>query len=161
MQTQSLQKRFPKKRRTRADFYRDQVQVRLAMNEAGPMIADVLKANGIELPGADWSNVMPWWLIATKDDEVIGCVQAMPVKPIGYVNFLHVAPSASFKMRAIALRKLALAAISSMHYAGVHYVAGVIGPENKKFLNVLQKLGFAKLSDGVVMIKYISGETMQ
>lgn len=155
MQTQQLQSK-PKKR-TRADFYRDQIQIRLAVDEAGPLIAELLKENGIEFPACDWARVFPSWLIATQKDDLIGCLQVMPVKPIGYVNFLHVKPSASFKMRAIAIRKLALAAISTMHYAGVHYVAGFVSPENKRFLNVLEKLKFAKLASGLIVIRQIEG----
>jgi len=153
MQTQQIQNN-PKKR-TRADFYRDQVQVRLAVDEAGPLIAALLKENGIEFPGCDWSHVFPAWFIATQKDDVIGCLQVMPVKPVGYVNFLHVKPSATFKMRAIAIRKLTLAAIATMHYAGGHYVAGFVNPENKRFLNVLEKLKFAKLSSGLIVIRHI------
>lgn len=150
-----------KKRKTRADFYRDKVQVRLAVDGTGPMIAAVLKENGIEFPGADWSRIFPSWLIATVGDDVVGCVQVMPVKPVGYVNFLYVRPSISFKLRAIAFRKLGLAAISTMHYAGIRYVAGMVSQENAKLINVLEKINFAKLADGAVMIKYIPGEVLQ
>ena len=149
------------KHTTRAEFYRNQVQIRIAVDKAGPQIAAVLKANGIELPACDWNHVSPSWLIATMNNDVVGCVQVMPVQPVGYVNFLYVKPSISFKFKAVALRKLGLAAISTMHYAGVHYVAGLVSQENKKLLNVLEKLNFAKLADGAVMIKYISGETTQ
>src|SRR3990167_795276 len=149
------------KHRTRAEFYRDQVQIRIAASGSGPQISGVLKANGIEFPGYDWSSVSTSWLIATIKDDVAGCIQVMPVQPVGYVNFLYVNPSLAFKLKAIALRKLGLAAIATMHYAGIHYIAGLVSQENTKLLNVLEKLNFAKMADGAVMIKYISGETTQ
>ena len=50
--------------RSRAQVLRDKVVIRLATNEAGPLISDVLEDNGITLPHADWSKVAPHWLIA-------------------------------------------------------------------------------------------------
>jgi hypothetical protein len=76
--------------RTRAQAIRDKVEIRLAVNEAGPAIEAILKMNGIELQGADWSKVFPSWLIATVDDDVIGCCQVLVSKPVGYVEFMFV-----------------------------------------------------------------------
>jgi hypothetical protein len=95
------------------------VEIRLAVNDAGPAIAAVLKANGIELEHADWSKVFPHWLIATVDDDVIGCCQVLPAKPVGYVEFLFVMPSAPFKVRAIAIRKLIIQSMATLHFTAV------------------------------------------
>lgn len=130
--------------RTRAQVVRDMVEIRLADNEAGPAIAAVLKENGIELTQADWSKVFPHWLIATVDEDVIGCCQLAISQPVGYVEFMFVRPSAPFKLRAIALRKLMLQSIVTIKTAGCSYVGGVVAQSNRKFSDVIKKLGFAK-----------------
>jgi hypothetical protein len=135
---------------------RDMVEVRLAVNEAGPKIEVVLKANGIHLAGADWNAVFPHWLIACVDELVIGCCQVVHSKPVGYVEFLAVHPEAPFKIRAIALRKLMIQSINSLHAYGTQYVGGIVARENKKFVPVIEKMGFVKTYPADVYVKRIS-----
>lgn len=140
-------------KRSRADVYRSKVQIRLALDEAGPEIGKLLAENGVVLPGVTWGKVFPHWLIATAGDQVIGCLQIMPVKPIGRCEFLYVRKSAGFKERAIAIRKLMVQGIATCHAAGCAYVAGVVDLRNKKFENVLAKLNFARAPDHMVLVK--------
>lgn len=139
--------------RSRAQAIRDKVEIRLAVNEAGPLIAALLKENEIELPGADWSTVYPHWLIATVDDDVIGCCQLLLAKPIGYVEFLFVKPSAPFKLRAIALRKLGIQATNTLYHFGCQYMGGMLEAGNKKFSDVLEKMNYAEVMSGKVFLK--------
>lgn len=129
------------------------MEIRLAVNEAGPAIAAVLKENGIELPAADWSKVFPHWLIATAGDDVIGCCQVVVSKPVGYVEFMFVRKSVPFKLRAIAIRKLIIQSMATLHLAGCEYVGGVIGTANFKFANVLEKLNFVKTYSADMHVK--------
>lgn len=143
-------------RKTRAEILRERVQIRLALDEAGPLIAEVLKENGIEIPGADWNRVFPHWLIACDGDQVIGCVQVMPAKPIGYCEFLFAKPSVSFKLRAIAIRKLILQGIATVHLGGASYCACTVDTKNQKFLGVLERMNCSKVHDGMVMVKRLT-----
>lgn len=142
--------------RTRAQALRDKVEIRLAVNEAGAAIEAVLAANGIKIPDADWSNVFPHWLIATVEDEVIGCVQVAISKPVGYLEFLFVLPSTPFKLRAIAIRKLLIQGFSTLHLAGCQYVGGVVEKGNGKFANVLENLRFVKTYGADVYVKRLA-----
>lgn len=141
--------------RTRAQAIRDKVEIRLAVNEAGPAIEAILKMNGLELPGANWEKVFPNWLIATVDDEVIGCCQVMIGRPIGFVEFLYVNPKAPFKFRAIAIRKLIYQSIATLHAAGCQYVAGGVAQKNEKFAGVLANMDFVKVCGQMVLLKRI------
>lgn len=143
------------KKKTRADYYRDRVAIRIATNEAGPLIAAVLRENGIELQAADWTQISPHWLIATLDDDVIGCLQVMPAKPVAWVEFLYAKPSAPFKFRAIAIRKLIAAGMSTAYHGGAQYMAGVVNVKNRAFQDVLRKLNFSQVSENVVMAKLL------
>ena len=141
-------------KRTRAQQIRDLVEIRLAVNEAGPHIEAILKANGIELE-ADW-KVFPSWIIACVDDDVIGCAQVLHSKPVGYIEFLLVHPEAPFKLRAIAIRKLLIQGMNSLYAYGAQYVGGVVAKENKKFAEVIKKMDFVKTFPADVFVKRIA-----
>lgn len=141
--------------KSRAQVIRDMVEIRLAVNESGPSIAEVLKENGIAF-GADWSNVFPHWLIATVDEHVIGCCQVLPSQPVGYVEFLFVRPTAPFKLKAIALRKLIVQSMSTLSMAGCQYVGGVVGQKNAKFADVIEKLQFVKTFPADLYVRRIA-----
>ena len=143
-------------RKTRAEVYRDMVKIRLATDDAGPEIARVLKANNIEFPGADWSKVFPHWLIATVNDQVIGCIMVMTGKPVGFLEFLFVDPAVSFKLRAIAIRKLLLQGAATIRLYGAHALGGVVHVKNEKFAVVLKKIGFIPAALHMMMLKRLT-----
>ena len=126
-------------KRTRATVLKDKVKVRLALDSAGPLIAEVLKENNIEIPGASWDHVFPNWLVATVGDDVIGCIQVMPAKPVGWLEFLFTKKSAPYKFRVIAFRKLLEQGAGTLQMAGCSYVLGTVEPGNKAFMDILAK----------------------
>lgn len=138
---------------TRAQVYRDSVKIRLALDETGPKIAEILRENGVDPPGCDWSRVFPHWLIATVDLDVIGCVMVIPAKPFAFCEFLHVKKSVAFKLRAIAIRKLVQQAIATAHHFGASYVACTVHESNKRFSGVIEKLGVVKMPSVSVYAK--------
>jgi hypothetical protein len=140
------------KPRNRAQRVRDLVEIRLAVNSAGPQIADILKANGIELD-VKWDDVFPHWLIACVDDLVFGCCQVVFSKPVGYVEFLSVHPEAPFKLKAIGLRKLMYQSMNSLYAYGAQYVGGVVAEDNKKFAPIIEKMGFVKTYRANLFVK--------
>ena len=142
---------------TRAQAIRDSVEIRIAMgNGAGQMIEQILAENDIELSGVDWSGPMPNWLLACNGEEVLGCCQVVVSKPIGYMEFLLVKPSVSFKLRAIALRKLAIQGMSTLYYGGAQYVAGMVAVKDQKFLDVIEKLNVLPLYTAHLVCKRIA-----
>ena len=145
----------PQATKTRAQALRDRVEIRLAVDDAGPQIDAILKANGIALE-CDWGKVFPHWLIATFDELVIGCCQVLHSKPVGYIEFLMVHPDVPFKLRAIALRKLLYQSMNSIYAYGAQYVGGVVSKENRKFAEVIEKMGFVKTFPADVYVKRLS-----
>ena len=113
----------------------------MAANDAGHLIQGLLKANDIEIPYADWSRVFPHWLLATVEDEVIGCVMILPAKPFGFVEFLVVKPTTSFKLRAIAIRKLCFQAAGTLKIYGSSALFCTVLKNNRKFADILEKHG--------------------
>lgn len=140
-------------KKTRADHYREMVAIRLAVPEAGPLIAGILKENGIQVDEADFQTVSANWLIACVEDEVIGCVLVLPAVPFAAAEFLMVKPSASFKLRAIAIRKLMQQAMATAYACGATHIVGMVDGKNQKFYDVLTKDGFSAVSPHMAMIK--------
>lgn len=153
MQTQTSP---TKRHKTRAEVARDRVVIRLALDTAGPEIGKLLAENGVVLEGANWEKCFPNWLIATDGEAVIGCVQVMPAKPLGWLECLYVSPTAPFKMRAIAIRKLLGAGMATCHAAGCAYIAGMVDEGNLKFENVLTKLNFVRTGDFKMLAKRLT-----
>ena len=154
----TLQTQAP--RRTRAVIIRERVQVRLALDSCGPAIGAILKENGIELPGMSWEKVWPHWLIACDRDategssnEIIGCLQVMPSKPIAYCEMLCVRPKVSFKLRAISIRKLIQQVIATAYHGGASYVACNVDFGNDRFENVVEKLNVVRMCERTLFMK--------
>jgi len=139
--------------RTRAQIVRDMVEIRLAVNEAGQDIATVLTENGVDVSAVDWTQVFPHWLIACVDEHVIGCCQVAISKPFGYVEFMFVRPEVPAKLKAVALRKLIIQSMATLHAAGCQYVGGVVEKGNRKFSNVLENLNFRRTYTADVYVK--------
>lgn len=144
------------KKKTRATYYRDQVQIRIAANGAGPLIAEVLKENGIDF-NVEWSEVSGHWLIACIGDEVVGCLMVVPAKPIGLLEFLFVKPGLGAKFKAIALQKLALQGCATLMEYGSSFMSCTVDVTNRPFFNVLEKYGCQAATNTVVMVKRLKG----
>ena len=142
--------------KTRAQVYRDRVDIRLATDEAGPLIAAILKENGIELPGVDWSKVFPHWLIACDGGDVIGCVQVMPAVPVAWCEFLLVKKSVPFKLKAISVRKLIQQAMATAFHAGSQLLAATVRTDNKAFLGVLEHMNCTAVGDVKLIVKRLT-----
>ncbi len=129
----------PAEKRTRAQVLREKVKVRLATDETGPEIAAILQGHNIVFPGTDWSKVFPSWLIATVEDEVVGCILVLPGKPFGFLEFLFTRKTAPYKVRVLAFQKLIEQGAATLKLAGCSYALGTVEPGNKAFLDILKK----------------------
>lgn len=68
--------------------------VRMATNEEGEIIRHILEqADEFNIPGLDWSRVWPNWLVAEHKGIIVGCIQVLPGRPLGYIGSLAVLPA--------------------------------------------------------------------
>lgn len=137
---------------------REQVKIVLASDANGPAIAAILKENGIEFEDADWSRVYPHWLIATLDDEPVACLQVLPSKPIGYLEYFFARPSLPVKARIIAMQELIDQGWKTLMVYGASYCVGSVDRHNQNYQRVLEKYRFAKIFDGAIMAKRLIGK---
>jgi len=141
--------------RTRAQVMRDKVQIRFATEADGVDIERLLKNNNIELGGTDWTTCTPHWLIAQAEGKVIGCILVLTARPFGFLEFMFVEPSASFKLRAIAIRKLTSQGAVTLATYGCSYMLGFVDKANAKFEEVLKKNGMSRTCEAVLMRKHL------
>ena len=154
MQTEQIEdvKVIKPARKTRAEIMRDKVKIRLAPDTSGVLIQKILKDNDIELP-VDWTKgIYPYWLLATVEEDVVGCIQVIPAKPMGMIEFLYVSPSAPFKIRAIAAQKLVIQATSTLYHNGSEYAVSTVDAMNGKFYDIIQKYA-VKIAEATIFLK--------
>lgn len=134
------------------------VVVRVARNEAGGEIVKLLSANKVatQLLYCKWDDIFPYWLIATLEDEVVGCIQTVPGKPYGYLDFLYVKPEVSNKVRAIAVKKLLLVGASQLRQLGCEYALGFVENSLKPYKQVLRNNGVVIGPQGNCIVKKLS-----
>ena len=145
-------------RKTREQILREKIVVCLAYDESGVLIEKILHDNSVVLEGIDWTKgIFPYWLIATMDDDCVGCVQTLPGKPFGMIEFLYVDPNASFKVRAIVAQKLILQAMQSLYQLGCEYSMSMVDSENTKFYEIISKYAL-KVGDGAFFVKRFTAD---
>jgi len=134
------------------------VVVRVAKNEAGGEIVKLLIANKVpaQMTYCNWGDIFPYWLIATIDDEVVGCIQTVPGKPYGYLDFLYVKPGVTIKVRAVAVKKLLLTGAAQLRALGCEYALGFVENSLKPYKQVLRNNGVMIGPQGNCIVKKVS-----
>ena len=62
------------------------IEIGLASNEDGDGIHRLVLTSGFEIPGLDWHDIYPHWLVAEIEGKIVGCLQVCLGKPIGYAG---------------------------------------------------------------------------
>lgn len=140
-------------KKTRASILRESVKIRIAENSDGKEIEALFKMNNVIFPVANWETISPHWLVATVEKEIIGCLLVVTARPIGLLEFLLVKPTVKFKLRAIAMQKLAFAGAATLVQYGCSYLSCIVVAENKPFMDVLKKYNFMSATSATVMVK--------
>lgn len=97
--------------------------VRLARIEDGDAIKGLLVSEDMDIPGISWLNNEPFWAVAERDGEIVGCIQIVGSKPIGYINFLVVKKKCRGKVT-FGLISYALQQLRAMNVSGFMFFVG-------------------------------------
>jgi len=130
------------------------VKIRIAQNLDGPRIGELAKHSGFTVDGLDWSEVHPFWLVA-EDEKVIGALQVILAKPIGWLEMLVLDPDLAELARARAVKQLASAGMTALKGFGSQLVMFSVPYEEKSYKKVLKKRGAVVAFSGNVMIKIL------
>ena len=129
------------------------MKVRLAHDEDGPRIGELARASGFGIDGIDWSSVHPFWLVAEKDGEMIGAVQLILAKPIGWIEMLVLDADLTTRQQAMAVKTLVDRSLLSLKVFGAQLAMWSVPHELKGYKRVLERRGAVVTSTGNVMAK--------
>lgn len=133
-----------------------EVRVRFARDSEGMAIAQMVHGSHAAVPNAGWDQVYPYWMVATKDDEPIGCVQICYSLPIARMEFLSFVPGLPYRTRALAVKALLSLATLTLKETGAQAVAGCLGFEQRGFKEILKAEGCITLMSGNIIARAVA-----
>lgn len=138
----------------RVHSHADKVSVRLARNDEGNEVSDLVNKSGFKIDGLDWSNIHPFWLVATdSEDKIVGCVQVCISRPIGMVELLSIDLDVTPIERAVIVKSLLIAATLTLKKGGAQLASGMVPFEMKAYKKILKKRGCVTIASGNLMVK--------
>lgn len=134
-----------------------QVTVKMATDEDGPRIGDLLLLCGFNQPGwdIDWTDIGPWWIAAEIDGVVEAAVQVCPAKPIARAEMLVINPDLPQLVRARIVIALMTQIRGYVKQCGITGFAGMITDDMHSWLNVAERRGYVSVAEGHAMIKRV------
>lgn len=129
------------------------LNIRMAQNTDGETIQSLVQHAGFTIDGIDWSDVYPYWLVAENGAGVIGCIQVLPAKPMGWLEMLGTDQALSDPQRAKAVKALVIAGSAMLKQAGAQLAIGVIPFEMRSYTKILKRRGARVVSRGNIIAK--------
>ena len=119
------------------------VGIRLARSSEGLELYRLYLASGkVPLPDVDWSrDVSPYWLVAEQGEQMVGCVQLRPSKPIGMIELLCLDPTLTAYQRARVFKHLVEAALLAIRQMGAQAVTFGIDQQYPTFAKIAVQHG--------------------
>lgn len=133
-----------------------EVSVRYARNSEGMAIAQMVHTCHTGVPNVSWTAIYPYWLVAEKDGEVIGCVQLCYSAPVGRLEFMSFVEGLPYRTRALAVKSmLMLATLTLQKATGASAVAGCLAFDQGRFKEILKAEGCRVVMSANVMVRTI------
>lgn len=130
------------------------LELKLAQPEHGEAIRRLVKADLLEgLEHLDWTNLGGQWLVVMKADAVVGCIQVLPGKPIGRVDFMVLDDSLTQREKSEATSMLIQQVTMLLRMAGVGAMISVVPDDPDGWPVVLERRGWVPIADGMMMIR--------
>ena len=133
-----------------------EVKVRFARDSEGMAVAQMVHSSHDAVPNASWDHIYPYWIVATKDDEMIGCVQICYSLPIARMEMLSFVPDLPYRTRALSVKALLSLATIALKNTGAQAIAGCLGFEQKGFKEILKAEGCVTLMSGNILARGVA-----
>lgn len=113
--------------------------IRLAENSDGESLRELLAKSHGEIVGLDWSDIYPYWLVAEKENRIVGCINLAPSKPIGRLDLLAIDPDLGPHARGKVVRALILQGLSTLKHQGCSGSVSSIPFNLRAYKKILKK----------------------
>lgn len=132
-----------------------EIKTRLATSEDGDAVHGLLVQNGSTYAGQDidWSDIVPYWLVAEREGKVVGALQTCPGKPMGRIEMLVMDASLSQRERAITYREMVNASLSVLRGMGAQIVAVLVPDAMQEYRKFLEGRDCAAWESGTLMVR--------
>ena len=131
----------------------NEISIRLAQDSDGPRIGALARASGFGVDGIDWSSVHPFWLVAERGGEVVGTIQIILSKPIGWLEMLSLDPGLSHRDKAMAVKALVERGAIALKVFGAQIVMGSVPEELEEYQRILEKRGVVLVASSKLFAK--------
>jgi hypothetical protein len=141
----------------RLDRALKEISVRFARNGEGMAVAQMVHSSHAAVPNVAWDRgIYPYWIVAVKDGELIGCVQVCYSTPIARIEFLSFTPGLPYRTRALAVKALLSLASLAVKKTGAQVVAGCLGFDQKGFKEILKAEGCVTMMSGNILAREVA-----
>lgn len=117
------------------------INVRIAINDDGKRIGELVKANGFQIYGLDWDDIMPYWLVAEKNGQITGTIMVSLGKPIGRLEMMAINQEMPHKTKTNTVKALLTQGMATLRKSGSQIVMGAIPFRLKSYKKILQRKG--------------------
>ncbi|MGE0373177.1 MAG: hypothetical protein AB7Q01_15015 [Gammaproteobacteria bacterium] len=101
----------------------------------------------------DWSDLGGQWIVVDDGQQIAGCVQLLPGKPIGRAENLAVDPALSPRQRARVVSMLIRTSIMLLRRAGCGAIISAVPDDLDGYQTILERRGAVSLYPGQILIK--------
>lgn len=115
------------------------MNIRLATNEDGKRIKELIATTQADIEGLDWSDIYPYWLVAEKDRKIVGCINVAVSRPIGRLDFLAIDPRLRPHAKGRTVRALILQGLATLKQAGCSALISQIPFELRDYKRLLKR----------------------
>lgn len=112
--------------------------IRVGTPNDGPAIERLLKIGGTELPGIQWEDNYPFWVVAEKNEKIIGCMQIMGSRPVAHGAFFVVHPD---HRNSSAAWKIYQYALSNLRAMGIAAISFFVDEDNQSYKDMIERHG--------------------
>jgi len=120
----------------------------------GAAIRTLLEVDRVDgLDALDWSDLGGQWLVVDDGQQIVGCVQLLPGKPIARAENLAVDAALSRRQRARVVSMLIRATIMLLRRAGCGAIISTVPDDLDSYQAVLERRGAVSLYSGQTLIK--------
>lgn len=117
------------------------INIRIAKNKEGEIVQRLVEAGGFNCPGMNWSDIAPYWLLASLDGLDAATIQVCPSKPIGRLEFLAIDEKIIGRKRVAVFQEIVSQACATLYRAGSQYASGLIPFDHKGYKKIIRRRG--------------------